>query len=149
MLSETDWEIRHFIYDIFVARGNPPDARAIAERFRVTVESAAASLRRLHDAHALFLKPGTDTILMAHPLSAIATDYSAEVGGRRLFANCAWDALGIPAMLRTDASICARHPLDGRAMLFGIQDGRLTGSSQLLVHFALPFRRWYDDLVDT
>ena len=66
-----------------------------------------------------------------------------------LYANCAWDAFGIPAMLGADARIEARHPLTGAGLEFAVEGDSLYGCRGHLVHFALPFRRWYDDIVDT
>ena len=149
MISQSDWDTRHYVYDVFASSGNPPDARGIAEQFGITRFAARESLRRLHDAHTLFLRPGSDEILMANPLSAAPTDYQVTVGDRLLYANCAWDSLGIPAMLDEDASISARHPLDGETISYGIEAGKLVGDRHGYVHFAKPFRHWYDDLIDT
>ncbi len=149
MLGQFDWDIRHYIYQCFVGAGLPPDAHHIAQRFGITVATARESLRRLHDAHALFLKPGTDEVLMASPLSAKETDYRVAVGDRAFYANCAWDSLGIPAMLHEDASISARRPLDGEVISIRVQDGELVYDETACVHFAIPFRHWYDDLIDT
>ena len=149
MPTERDWDIRLGIYESFVSRGKAPGALDIAQRHGLGVDQAIASLRRLHDAHAIVLKPGSDEILMAHPLSAVQTDYQVMIGGRELYANCAWDSLGIPAMLSQDARIKARHPLDGEIMPYAVADGKLIGGGGELVHFAKPFRQWYDDVIDT
>lgn len=132
-----------------MASGRAPDAQDIAARFGLSTGDARRALRRLHDAHALVLQPGGDAVLMAHPLSAAATAYQVLVDGVSLYANCAWDSLGIPAMLGCDATIAARHPLAGDTLRYAIENGRLRGGSDFLVHFAHPFRRWYDDIVET
>ena len=68
--------------------------------------------------------------------------------GVGLYANCAWDAPGIPAMLGQDADVEARCSPRGEPMRFSVRAGELQ-AEDALVHFALPFRRWYDDLVET
>ncbi len=146
---ERDWRIRQHIYEALVASGRAPDASAIAERFSITRRDARHSLRRLRDAHALVMQPGGDAVLMAHPLSAVETDYRVFVDGVALYANCAWDSLGIPAMLGRDAAIAARHPLTGDVLRYSIDAGRLRSDGEFLVHFAHPFRQWYDDIVET
>lgn len=148
-LPETDWDIRLYIYRALAAGGRAPDLRKIAARFGISPSAAEGALRRLHEAHALVLRAGSAEILMANPLAAAPTDYRVLVGERALYANCAWDSLGIPAMLHEDARIQARHPLDGEIIEYAIAGGRLWGGDKGLVHFALPFRRWYDDIVDT
>ncbi len=147
--TDNDWRIRQYIYEALVTSGHPPDARAIGERFGMSTGDARRALRRLHDAHALVLQPVGDAVLMAHPLSAAPTDYRVLVGGVALYANCAWDSLGIPAMLGCDATVEARHPLTGDRLRYSVEAGRLRGGSDCLVHFAHPFRHWYDDIVET
>lgn len=149
MLEQMDWEIRLFVYRLFASRGFPPTVKEIARHFHIAVPATKGALHRLHESHALFLRPGSDEILMANPLSAVATDYQVTVGSRRLYANCAWDALGIPAMLHADARIEARHPLDRDLVHFSIEDNGLRSESGGIVHFAKAFRNWYDNLIDT
>ena len=146
--TERDWRIRLYLYEALAASGLAPDASEIAARFNITEPDARAALRRLHDAHALVLAAG-DELLMAHPLSAVPTDYRVNVDGVDLYANCAWDSLGIPAMLHRDAVIKARHPLTGEGLRYSVKAGRLRGEGGLLVHFAHPFRQWYDDILET
>lgn len=146
---ESDWQIRLFIYDRLIATGAAPSLAAIADHHAISLPEAAQALRRLHNAHALVIETGSDTILMAHPLSAKPTDYRVQVDDIWLYANCAWDSLGIPAMLHRDASIEARHPLSRERINYQVQNGALQASSRLLVHFAHPFRQWYDDIVET
>ena len=145
--TDRDWRIRRFIYADWLRSGGAPSAGAIAAEFGLSRRDAGGALQRLHEAHALVLEAASGEILMANPLSAIPTDYRVAVDGLRLYANCAWDSLGIPAMLGSDARIEARHPLDGEEMPYAIVDGELQGSG--LVHFARAFRHWYDDIVDT
>ncbi len=149
MLEQIDWDIRRFVYRSFANCGLPPGVEEIARQFHIAAPSAEQALRRLHKAHALFLRPGSHEILMANPLSAVATDYQVSVGARCLYANCAWDALGIPAMLGADARIQARHPLDRNLIHFSIENSELIAEDGGIVHFAKPFRNWYDDLIDT
>lgn len=148
-LSDTDWDIRLFIYKSLAAGGRAPDLAAIAAHFGISSAAARAALRRLHDAHALVLRAGSCEVLMAHPLSAAPTDYRVLIGETALFANCAWDSLGIPAMLGADARIKARHPLTGELIEYQVEADQLQSSQDHLVHFALPFRLWYDDIMDT
>lgn len=145
--TETDWRIRHFIYADWLRSGGAPKASAIAAEFGLSRRDAGGALKRLHEAHALVLEADGGEILMANPLSAVPTDYCVTFDGLSLYANCAWDSLGIPAMLGGDARIEARHPLDGEVMPYAIVGGELQGSG--LVHFARAFRHWYDDIVDT
>ena len=75
---------------------------------------------------------------MANPLSAVPTPYRVYVDGRRLWANCAWDSLGIPAMLHADARIEAVSALSRDVMTYAIGAGTLQAAAGV-VHFPLPF----------
>ena len=152
MLTEQDWQIRLHIYTYFVENGHPPTPAETARHFAISVEQARQIYHRLHDHHTLFLEPGTDTIRMASPLSAVPTDYRISVNGRWLWANCAWDSLGIPAMLNSDALINATFAHSREPITYQVKDGTLKGDGGAdigIVHFSLPFRRWYDNLVHT
>src|SRR5690242_9271760 len=98
-VNEQDWHIRLYVYRFFVEHERPPAYAETAHACGLADGAARAAYRRLHAAHALFLAPGSDAIRMANPLSAVPTAYRVHVQGRRLYANCAWDSLGIPAML--------------------------------------------------
>jgi len=147
-LSDQDWAIRLHIYGYFVARGRPPTSEEVASHFRLEEAEVRAAFHRLHDHHALFLDPGTDVIRMANPLSAVPTAYRVRVGDRGLWANCAWDSLGIPAMLDADARVEAILPTTGEAVNYAVEKGKLK-ADPFVVHFPLPFARWYDDLQHT
>lgn len=148
-LSDSDWDIRLYVYQTLAEGGRAPDADALALQFGMAPSDAQKALQRLHDAHALVLRARSSDILMANPLSALPTDYRVRVGDSALYANCAWGAFGIPAMLSADARIQARHPLTGAGIELAVEGDRLSGCRGHLAHFALPFRHWYDDIVDT
>jgi hypothetical protein len=69
--------------------------------------------------------------------------------GCSYWANCAWDMLGIPAALHADADVGAEYAEDGSPARLSVEDGRLRGEGGGFVHFPLPLRRWYEDLVFT
>lgn len=147
-LSEQDWDIRLAVYRHFVANGSPPTYAEMARQVGIAPEEARQAYRRLHQQHALFLEPGGETIRMANPLSAVPTPYGVFVDGRQLWANCAWDSLGIPAMLHAEARIEAVLAHSGDTVTYAVKGGALQADGGV-VHFPLPFRRWYDDLVHT
>ena len=141
-----DTSVRHLIYRHFAETGAAPSPNRIAE-WAGTAARAAATLQRLHAAHALVLDAAGD-ILMALPFSAVATEHRVVAGEQSWWANCAWDSLAIPAALDTDAVIEAnwldtRQPVD-----LAIVGGELSHRDGF-VHFAIPARRWWDDIVET
>lgn len=139
-----DSALRLLIYDEIVRTCETPTVATLTSLVRAPMNDVRASLRRMHDAHMLVLQP-TGEILMANPFSAVPTPFVAEVGGRRWFGNCIWDALGIIATLHADGRVLASCGASGEAMELSVRDGVLAGRG--IVHFALPARRWWEDIV--
>lgn len=148
-LSQQDWQIRAYIYSHWVNQGQAPNTAALAAQFDLTEVDIQAVLEHLHEAHHIFLDPETRALRMANPLSAIETDYRVKVGEHWLFANCAWDTLGIAAMTGVAVSIEATLPLSDEAVTYHVKSGELIAPTGLVVHFSLPVNRWYDNLIHT
>ena len=142
------WQIRHFVYTHFADTTLPPSVEDIVAHFNISIEEASEYYKELNSRHAFFLEPNTVSIRMAWPFSAIPTDFKVHANSKTYYANCAWDMLGIPVMLHTDAVIEAVCTESNESVQLEIKNGQIT-NNQLLVHFPLPFSRWYDDLVFT
>ena len=144
MLSELDRRVRHGIYRSF-AEGGVPLSATIANTLNLPVDEVAVAYATLEAAHAIVLDPHSQEVAMALPFSAAPTPHRVVSGSRSWFANCAWDAFAIPALLRCDArceSVCA----DCDASLFYfIEQGRLRDPHGV-VHFAVPAVKWWDDI---
>ena len=138
--------VRNEVYTAFVRDGRAPSAADTAAALGLAPEEVEGAFRRLHDEHALVLQPGSSEIRMLNPFSAVETPHRVEAGGRTWFANCAWDALGIPAALHADGRVESRCPDCGAAMELEVRDGELVRGADLLVHFVVPARRWWDDI---
>jgi hypothetical protein len=147
-LDEFAWAVRRHVYVVIGASGRPPSAATIALDLGATTAAVEAALRRLHDHHSLFLDPGGSGVRMAHPFSGVPTAFAVRSGGVDYWANCAWDALGIPAALHADAEIEAPAADGGDPIQLRVVDGALHDAGEL-VHFLLPVRDWFDDLVFT
>lgn len=139
-----DSALRLYIYDTIMRTSEAPSTAALAGHFGETVEAVKTALRRMHDSHTLVLQPGGE-VLMANPFSAVPTPFVAEVGDRRWFGNCIWDALGILATLHADGRVLTSCASCGDAMTLEVRDGLVSGDG--IVHFALPARRWWDNIV--
>jgi len=148
MNGDKIWEIRAFIYQHFAETTRAPQVDEVASCFSLSHEEAVSAYRELHQRHALYLKPDTHEILMANPFSGVATPFRVHANDRIYFANCAWDSLGIPAALHTDAEIEAACAQSGEPIRFRVTNQQVQGS-EALVHFLVPFRDWYNDLTYT
>jgi len=145
-----DNDVRLHIYRSFLANGTPPTVAETSRSLSMTEADATAAYQRLADGRVIVLEHGTHDVLMAAPLSAVPTPHRVKVSdGREYYANCIWDALGIPAMLggaeaeiETSCSDC-RAPMKLTAHHRGV-----TGDSGV-VHFAVPAAQWWADIVFT
>lgn len=146
--QELIWAVRAFVYGHFADTAQPPSPDAVARRFGLAQEDAEAALRELDRRHALLLQQGTTAIHMAHPFSGVPTPFRVHALGRTYVANCAWDSLGVAAAMRCDAEIEAACAHSGEPVRLSVRDMQVAGDGAL-VHFLVPFRRWYDDLVFT
>ena len=144
------WQVRHFVYNHLADTTHPPSVKDTATRFNISNEEAGEYYIELHNRHALFLDSDTLTIRMAWPFSAIPTIFKVHTNGKTYYANCAWDMLGIAVVLQSDAVIEAVCTESNEVVRLEVKNGNITpASSSLLVHYPLPFARWYDDLVFT
>jgi hypothetical protein len=104
-----------------------------------------ASLERLGAAHVLVLHPTTRGLWMAMPFSAVPTCFRVRALGRDWWANCAWDALGISAMLEAPSEIIPTCPDCGDPPRIRTT-GRALSEGSGVVHFAVPAASWWDDI---
>lgn len=143
-----DWSVRSFVFAFVVDRARSPTIAETAAGLGIAEDRARAAYRALDRRHALFLEPGGEAIRMAHPFSGVPTPFRVHADGRAYWANCAWDALGIPAALHADATIDAPAAEDGAPIRLTVEGDRVHARGEV-VHFPRPFRTWYDDLIET
>lgn len=141
-----DLRFRHEIYRSFAGTGRAPRPDQL-EAWAGGADESRAALGRLHAAHAVVLDEDGE-IRMALPFSAVPTGHVVTSGARRWWANCAWDALAIPATLGIDAEIDATWLDTGRPVGLAVVDGEPT-TTDGFVHVQIPARRWWEDIVET
>ena len=92
-----DTDLRRVVYDVSLGRGAPPSISDVATAVARSTQEVREGLQRLAAARVLVLQPGNDEILMAPPFSAVPTPFVVRTPRHTSYANCAWDALGIPS----------------------------------------------------
>lgn len=142
-----DDSVRAAVYDHFVAHGAAPDSSALAAQLGLTAAELEASYLRLASARALVLGEGA-AIWMAIPFSAVPTDVLVRSDGVDWWANCAFDGLGIPAMLGIDALVETACPQSGAPIRVEVR-GQVPSSAGCVLHMAVPLAQWWDDIGDT
>ncbi len=145
--ADFDNSLRLYTYRQVVATGKAPSVAQAAREMGSTESAVRAAFARLSASHALMLTEAGELWRVA-PFSAIPTAFPVESGGQTYYANCIWDALGIPAMLGENATIPASCACCNLEMTLRVETGSLL-SHEGLIHVAVTARRWYEDVAFT
>jgi hypothetical protein len=143
-----DTQVKLAIYRHFAETGRRPSPSEVAERSGSEVEEVLAAYPRLRVQRVLALEADGSSIRMAPPFSGVPTQHIVRAGGTQYFANCAWDALGVPAALQQSAVVHSRCEQSGEPLHLEVG---LEGPepSTWLFHCLVPAARWWDDIVFT
>ena len=143
-MDPADVDLRNATYRRFVELGRAPSAAEVAGVTGVSQTAVREGWRRLQDAHALVLDDAGE-IAMANPFAAQPTPFRVEAAGLSWFANCAWDAFGIGAALRSDSSIHTECPDCLEPLDIVVHDGR-PDDIDLVFHVLVPAASWWNDI---
>lgn len=145
---EFDLQVRTEVYRHFADRGRPPSIDDIAGAVNESPEQVREAYQRLYGRRMLVLMPDGESIRMAPPFSGIETQHRVRANGKEYFANCAWDAFGIPAALQAEADVMSRCEQTRESLRL-----RLTHegppASDWIFHVAVPAAHWWRDIVYT
>jgi hypothetical protein len=142
-----DVTVRQHIYDEIIERGSVPGAARLADALGRSIDEVRDSFLRMKEGHILVLQEGDGEILMANPFSAVPTPFLVKAGERSWWGNCIWDAMGIAAMVRSDAHVITGCGDCNDAMQVQIEGGAArTEGGEGIVHFSVPARRWWDNI---
>ena len=141
-----DKVVRFHVYDYVMREGLLPTIAETSSALAYPSDEVRVSFQRLADGHIIVLQKESGEILMANPFSAVPTPFLVKVGNRSYYGNCIWDAMGIPAMLKQDATIEASCGCCSTAMSLKVTNGSLE-EARGLTHFAIPAAHWWDDIV--
>ena len=146
---DLDTSVKLTIYSVLADTTRPPTSTEVAQALKLQVEEVEAAFQRLAQKRLLVLEPGSASkIRMANPFSGIESPFLVEVGDRSYYANCVWDALGIPAALHQDAEVVASDAYSGEPMFLRVRGGKPV-PQECVIHFAVPVALWWEDVIYT
>jgi hypothetical protein len=149
MSADADTTIKMTLYRLIAETGKAPDAGEMAAASGFSEADVLSSFARLHARRLLVPEPGDPRrIRMAPPFSGIPTAFPVDAMGKRYYANCVWDAYGIPAALHADAVIPATDAVTGELLTLEVRGGEPV-PLPYLAHFAVPAARWWEDILYT
>ena|SRR5690349_13261474 len=145
---DLDLQVKTAIYRYFAETGGRPSIADISSRIDASPQQVALSYARLRASRVLVLESDGVTIRMAPPFSGVPTQHVVKAGGVSYFANCAWDALGIPAALQQAATVYSRCEQSAEPLCLEVtRQG--PEPSDWLFHCVVPAAHWWDDIVFT
>ena len=147
-MAGVDADVRRLVYEHTSSHGLPTTIAELSVAASSPDTAIRAALRRLAEGRVFVLQPETGEILMAPPFSAVPTPFVVETSRHTSFANCAWDALGVPVMLREPAKVITGCGCCGEAITLDVSPDHPPTSTDI-IHFAVPAARWWHDVVFT
>jgi hypothetical protein len=145
---EIELKTKLAIYAHFAATGRPPSLAEMATRVGIGADQVREVFARLRAQRVLVLEADGESIRMAPPFSGVPTQHRVSVDGVSYFANCAWDAFGIPAALQREASVHSRCEQSLAPLELAVPGG-IAGASAWRFHSLVPAARWWEDIVFT
>jgi hypothetical protein len=145
---DLDTAVKVAIYRSTADTGSPPSLETVAQQVEAAPDVVRQAYTRLRSNRVLFLEPDGVTIRMAPPFSGVPTQHRVTVDGIEYYANCAWDALGIPAALHRPGLVRSRCEQSLEPLILPIRESGPEASTWLF-HCLVPAAKWWDDLVFT
>lgn len=146
-------QVRLALYEMTVNDGRVPSFEEVAAVQGLNVDLVGEAYRALAGAHVIVLERGSMAVWSAPPFSAVPTPFKVRpldsngADRRSWYAPCAWDAFGIPAVLKQDAVLDASCAESGVPLPAAVRDGQAVGSG--IIHLAVPAKRFWDDIFYT
>ena len=145
---DLELEVKLAVYRHFATTARRPSPDEVALSVKASRTDVLASYARLRAQRVLVLEADGASIRMAPPFSGVPMQHVAVVEGKRYFANCAWDVLGVAAALRKPGVVESRCEQSGEPLRLQVAlDG--PEPSDWLFHCAVPAAHWWDDIVFT
>jgi hypothetical protein len=145
---DLDTAVKVAIYRSTAQTGRPPSLDTVAQQVDAAPDTVRQAYTRLRTSRVLFLEPDGVTIRMAPPFSGVPTQHRVTVDEIEYYANCAWDALGIPAALHRPGVVRSRCEQSLEPLLLPVSESGPKASTWLF-HCLVPAAKWWDDLVFT
>jgi len=144
-LDDFHWALRTEVYRHMGETTEAPSLERLATWSGRSRAEVLEALDALEASHHIALLPDRIGIWMVNPFSATPTAYPVDTSRGRYWANCAWDALGVPAILGIDGWTETRCAGSGEPLCFGVRGGERQGDDGV-IHLVVPPRHAWDDI---
>jgi hypothetical protein len=145
---DLDTKVKLAVYDHIAETTRAPSIAQVAELLRAASAEVNGAYERLYRNRVLVLEADGESIRMAPPFSGVPTQHRVRVAGKDYFANCAWDALGIPAALHQPGEVFSRCEQSLEPLRLWVGESG-PAPEPCVIHFAVPAALWWKDIVFT
>lgn len=135
------------VYRTFARDGRPPTVDELVGAVGATVEQVRQGLAQLAAARHLVLDDA-ETIVMAHPFSAVPLGFSVMGTSTLWWGGCAWDSFAMPHLLTAEpvVLVATTCPACSRPHAWNI-DRTAPPPGDQVAHFLTPAAHIWDDVV--
>jgi hypothetical protein len=140
--------LHHAIIRHFVDRGCAPTVDRLSTAFAQPRNVVVSRLHDLQEDHGVVLHPTSSEVWVAHPFASAPTNFWVRGARGGWWANCAWCALGVAALVSMDVSVTTVLGGEHEQVTLAITSGRLA-DDRFVVHFPVPMRSAWDNVIFT
>lgn len=141
-VTQLHYELVHGLLET----GACPTNAELAERLHRDIGGVEDLLRELASIHGVVLHPQRCAPWVIHPFSLTPTLNWVEGKDRGWWAPCIWCALGVAALAGDEVRIHSRYGAEGEPLTISVKDGEPQGFDTVVVHFAIPPARAWDNV---
>ena len=145
---DLDTNVKLAVYAHIAETTRAPSVAQVAESVGAPVFEVKGAYERLYRNRVLVLEADGESIRMAPPFSGVPTQHRVRVAGKEYYANCAWDALGIPAALHQPGEVLSRCEQTLERVHLQVGESG-PAPERCVIHFAVPAALWWKDIVFT
>jgi hypothetical protein len=138
--------VHTYLIQQLLSMGFIPARDHVASELKVTTTEIEDAYRHLSDEHGLVLHPHVVEPWVIHPFSLSPTLNWVETDSMGWWAPCIWCALGIATLVGGEVRIDTRLGAEQEPLSILVRDGVVAPTQPLLVHFAIPPKRAWDNV---
>jgi len=129
-----------------IESGSCPGKYELAAQFGASPAELDELFHSLAAMHGVVLHPHTPAPWIIHPFSLTPTLNWIEGRGRSWWAPCIWCGFGVAALVGGEVHLHSRYGAESDAMIVPVRDGVPLGFESVVVHFAIPPARAWDNV---
>lgn len=141
MLTPFEATVLRQIFRMVLEYGRAPSVTLLHKVFKTYRLRIVRTIGKLEEKDRLVRKKETGEIVSVYPLSLVPTEHKVIMeGDKRVFANCALDALSIPHMFNKNAEIISQCHMCKEAVTITVRNGEIVSKSHARIYVWYPTR---------